>query len=102
MICHVCTSCPGGPARLALIRQTLAGRAVVRGVDCLSGCRSGGAVACVAPAKTAYLFGPVGADDMPGLAAFLHLYDASDDGRITDARRLGSLRFKALARIPPA
>lgn len=101
MTCLVCTSCPGGADRLSLIRQALPGY-VVRDTDCLSGCRSGGAVACRVPGKTAYLFGPVGADDMQGLAAFLRLYDASDDGRIADARPLGTFRFKVLARIPPA
>lgn len=101
MTCFVCTSCPGGQDRLDQIRHVLAGYDV-RGWDCLSGCRSGGAVAFRAPGKTAYLFGPFEAADMDGLVAFLRLYQASDDGRIDDARPLGSLRFKALARIPAA
>jgi predicted metal-binding protein len=38
--------------------------------------------------------------DIPNLIAFLRLYGASPDGNLADARPLGSLRNKALARIP--
>lgn len=97
----VCTECHEGAGRLALVRDALAGTGwEVRPYSCLSGCRSGGSVAIRAPGRMAYLFGPVGAADADGLRAFAALYDAAPDGVITDARALGSLRFKALARIP--
>ena len=38
--------------------------------------------------------------DIPNLVIFLRLYSASEDGNLSDARPLGSLREKAIARIP--
>ena len=97
----VCAECPDGAARLALIRAALAetGWQIDPG-PCMSGCKSGGSVAVRAPGKMAYLFGPVEADDMDGFRAFVALYEAAPDGVIHDARPLGALRLKALARIP--
>lgn len=98
----VCAECPGGAARLALIRTALAdetGWQIDPG-PCMSGCKSGGSVAVRAPGKMAYLFGPVEAGDMDGFRAFATLYEAAPDGVIRDARPLGPLRLKALARIP--
>jgi len=37
---------------------------------------------------------------MPDLLTFARLYAASPDGNFADARPLGALRTKALARIP--
>lgn len=97
----VCAECPGGAERLAMVRDALAGSGWrIDAAPCLSGCRSGGSVAIRAPGKMAYLFGPVGPEDRPGLAAFAALYDAAAEGVIDDARPLGDLRLKALARIP--
>jgi predicted metal-binding protein len=42
----------------------------------------------------------VTAQDLPDLITFAHLYAASPDGTFADARPLGALRSKALARIP--
>ena len=53
-----------------------------------------------APGKTAYLFGDASEADVPNLIVFLKLYDASADGNLADARPIGALREKALARIP--
>lgn len=53
-----------------------------------------------ATGKTAYLFGDLTAGDLPDILSFLHAYAASPDGNFTDARILGGLRHKALARIP--
>lgn len=69
-------------------------------VDCMSGCARPTTLACRATGKTAYLFGDISADDLPDILTFLQLYAASPDGNFADARPLGGLRQKALARIP--
>lgn len=69
-------------------------------VDCMSGCVRPTTLACRATGKTAYLFGDISADDLPDILTFLQLYAASPDGNFADARPLGGLRQKALARIP--
>lgn len=100
----VCRSCPAGRAGLAdALRAAIetAGLADAVGeTECMSGCARPSAVAVRAVGKTAYLFGEVTTVDIPNLIAFLRLYGASPDGNLADARPLGSLRNKALARIP--
>lgn len=99
----VCAECPDGAERLARIAGALAGVGCdIRASACLSGCRGGGSVAIRAPGRMAYLFGPVTEEDLPGLRRFLELYAHAPGGEIVDARPLGSLRLKALARIPGA
>ena len=66
----------------------------------MSGCTRPSAVAFRAEGKTAYLFGEITAADLPDLLSFLRLYAASPDGALADARPLGELRNKAIARIP--
>lgn len=66
----------------------------------MSGCTRPSTVAFRAPGKTAYLFGEITVADIPNLATFLRLYSASADGDLADARPLGTLREKAIARIP--
>lgn len=99
----VCAECPHGADRLRAVGLVLDRPGwQVHAAPCMSGCRSEGSVAIRAPGKTAYLFGPVDDGDLDGLAEFARLYDADPAGVITDARPLGSLRLKALARIPAA
>ena len=69
-------------------------------VDCMSGCSRPSTIAFRAAGKTAYLFGDITAQDLPDLLTFARLYAASPDGTFADARPLGALRSKALARIP--
>lgn len=100
----VCRSCPAGRAGLAsTLRSAIeaAGLPVTVGeVDCMSGCTRPSTVAARAPGKTAYLFGDASDADVPNLLVFLKLYEASGDGNLADARPIGTLREKALARIP--
>lgn len=100
----VCASCPAGRGGLAeRLRDALAaaGEAVdLREVDCMSGCTRPSTIAVRAEGKTAYLFGDITAADLPDILTFLALYRASPDGNFADARPLGALRLKALARIP--
>ena len=96
MACSVCLTCAAGPA----LFEALAVEIEVAGVDCMSGCTRASAVAFRAAGKTAYLFGDLGFDDVAELVAFAAAYQASDDGNFADARVLGALRMKAVARIP--
>ncbi|SPH23789.1 hypothetical protein DEA8626_02859 [Defluviimonas aquaemixtae] len=100
----VCRSCPAGQAGLACdlrIAVAEAGLAcVVRETDCMSGCTHPSTVAFRATGKTTYLFGELTVEDIPELVAFLELYTEAPDGNFADARPLGSLREKAIARIP--
>jgi len=104
IVATVCRSCPAGRGGLAgALRDALrqAGTPVeVRETDCLSGCTRPSTVAFRAEGKTAYLFGDLTQDDIPELLGFLVLYAGSSDGNFADARPLGALRGKAIARIP--
>jgi predicted metal-binding protein len=96
----VCTTCHlGREGFLDVVRRGLTG-CVVEGIDCMSGCAREQTVAFRSPGKVAYLFGEITEADLPELADFARLYSASRDGTFDDARILGGLRLKALARIP--
>lgn len=103
-VATICRSCPSGQAGFAgRLRDAFgnAGLALeVREIDCMSGCTRPSTLAFRASGKTAYLFGDIGDADLPGILVFAHLYLQSPDGNLADARPLGSLREKAIARIP--
>ena len=66
----------------------------------MSGCARESTVAFRSPGKVAYLFGDLTEADLPDLLTFAKHYAAAPDGTFADARVLGPLRMKALARIP--
>ena len=103
-VATVCRSCPAGQAGLADdLREAFAKGSVdveLRETDCLSGCTRPSALAFRAQGKTAYLFGEITRADVPGIVTFARLYLDSPDGNLADARPLGLLRTKAMARIP--
>lgn len=100
----LCGSCDLGqsgfaaPLREALEKAGLT--AEVTTTDCMSGCTRSSTCAFRAPGKTAYLFGSLSAADLSDLLTFACHYAASPDGNLPDARVLGGLRMKAIARIP--
>ena len=97
----LCASCAlGREGFAATLRAALDGLAKVDTVDCMSGCARPSTVAFREAGKTAYLFGDVVADDLPDLVTFARLYAGSADGNLADARLIGGLRMKAVARIP--
>lgn len=104
VVVTVCASCPAGRGGLAVALRDamgIAGLAVeVRETECMSGCTRPSTVSFRAERKTAYLFGNLTQADVPGLVTFVALYEASPDGNLADARPLGELRDKAIARIP--
>ena len=98
---YVCTLCQLGREGLAdTLRSTMPADVEVLEIECMSGCTRDQTVAFRAIGKTAYLFGDITAEDMPELENFARLYAASPDGNFPDARVLGNLRTKAIARIP--
>lgn len=104
MIVTLCHSCALGQSGFAeLLRAALGAAGVaadVRTVDCMSGCTRPSTCAFRSPGKTAYLFGDLTPDDLAGLVTFARHYAVSADGNLADARVLGALRTKAVARIP--
>jgi predicted metal-binding protein len=104
MIITLCASCDLGRSGFATpLRVALANAGVVadlRMTDCMSGCTRPSTCAFRAPGKTAYLFGDLTADDLADLLTFAWHYATSPDGNLPDARVLGRLRMKAIARIP--
>ena len=100
----LCASCALGQAgfadRLAKALRADNLPAEVATVDCMSGCTRPSTCAFRAAGKTAYLFGDLTEADLPDLITFARLYAASPDGSFADARVLGGLRMKAIARIP--
>lgn len=72
----------------------------VQQVDCMSGCKRPQTLAVRQSGKTAYLFGEISSADLPDILTFLRLFGESPDGNLADARPLGALRMKAIARIP--
>jgi predicted metal-binding protein len=104
LIITFCASCELGEAGFAdTARAAFAEvgiKAQVRTTECMSGCTRRSTCAFRAEGKTAYLFGDLTAEDLPDLLTFARLYAASSDGNFDDARPLGALRMKAIARIP--
>ena len=100
----LCQTCPLGKSGFATNLAFALGQAGIPAqiahVDCMSGCARASTIAFRAPGKTAYLFGDITAADLPDLITFARLYAATPDGNLPDARPLGDLRTKAIARIP--
>jgi predicted metal-binding protein len=97
----VCTSCHLGRNGFAQsLRQAMPDSVEVVEIECMSGCVRDQTVAFRAPGKTAYLFGDITESDIADLQNFAQHYAASPDGSFADARILGELRGKAVARIP--
>ncbi|MGL5008447.1 MAG: DUF1636 family protein [Paracoccaceae bacterium] len=96
----LCATCPLGQTGFAATLAKALPTAAITTTDCMSGCARPSTIAFRASGKTAYLFGDLAADDLPHLLTFAHHYAASPDGNLPDARILGPLRHKAIARIP--
>lgn len=100
----LCASCDLGQGGFAQTLQTALAAARIDArvttTDCMSGCTRASTCAFRAPAKTAYLFGDLTIGDLAALVTFARHYAAAPDGNFPDARVLGDLRHKAVARIP--
>ena len=96
----LCATCALGQAGFAATLGAALPGATITTVDCMSGCTRPSTVAFRAPGKTAYLFGDLTVADLPLLQRYHDSYAQSPDGNFADARVLGDLRLKAMARIP--
>lgn len=100
----VCSSCLAGrnglATQLAAALETAGLASQVSEVECMSGCARPSTISIRTTGKTAYLFGDITHEDVADILHFVALYGRSADGNFADARPLGALRFKALARIP--
>jgi predicted metal-binding protein len=95
----LCRTCPAGQSLGLALSAAITGYSLTE-TDCMSGCTRQSTATFHAPGKTAYLFGDLSEGDIPDLITFAALYLASRDGTFADARPLGALRTKAIARIP--
>ncbi|WP_027243419.1 DUF1636 family protein [Leisingera daeponensis] len=100
----LCRTCRGADPALfgqaAAALEAAGAKVRLQQADCMSGCQRPQTLAVRQAGKTAYLFGEITAADLPDIVTFLRMYQDSDDGNFADARPLGNLRFKAIARIP--
>ncbi|MBY6136959.1 DUF1636 domain-containing protein [Nocardioides marinus] len=100
-LCRTCRDAdPALPGQVAAALERAGIAAHLTQVDCMSGCQRPQTLAVRQSGKTAYLFGEISAGDLPDVLTFLRMYARSADGNFADARPLGKLRFKAIARIP--
>ncbi|MGR3760248.1 DUF1636 family protein [Roseobacteraceae bacterium NS-SX3] len=100
-LCRLCTGADAAlPAQLEAALAEAGIKARLQQADCMSGCTRPQTLAVRQSGKTAYLFGEITAADLPGILTFLRMYRDSPDGNFADARPLGGLRHKAIARIP--
>jgi len=99
MKAFVCGTCSPNDAFLKEMRAGLSG-IEVESVECMSGCMRPQTMGFRAEGKVAYLFGDLTVADLPDLRVFVAAYATSADGTFADARVLGDLRTKAIARIP--
>jgi predicted metal-binding protein len=110
---HVCTTCKAGApvedgqpvsgARLHAALTALGAPDGVRivGVECLSACNSGAAVALSAPGRWSYVYGRLSDADASEILAGAAAYAAAPDGIVPWRARPVIFRKQSLARIPP-
>lgn len=110
---HVCTTCRAGEvpeegaprpgARLyAALTETDAPPGVrIVGVECLSACSQGAAVALSEPGKWTYVYGRLTPADAPDILSGAAAYAATTDGLVPWRERPVIFRKQSLARVPP-
>lgn len=100
-LCNTCRDADPALPQLLVEALTEAGlSAKVQQVGCMSGCKRPQTLSLRQSGKTAYLFGEITAADLSDIVTLVRLYADSPDGNFADARPLGALRMKAIARIP--
>ncbi len=110
---YVCKTCKAGEvheddanrpgARLhAAITELGAPEGVnIVGVECLSACSQGAAVALSEPGKWTYVYGRMTAENAPDILTGAAAYAATTDGLVPWRERPVIFRKQSLARIPP-
>lgn len=116
-ILYVCTTCKAGeitPEGAALPKGVAGARLFaalgaydlpeglrIVGVECLSACSQGAAVALQGAGKWGYVYGRLTETDAPEIIAGASAYAASADGIVPWRERPIIFRKQSLARIPP-
>lgn len=109
---YVCTTCrregydPAEPRDGALLLaeiETIGAPegVVVQGVECLSACANGCAVALSAEGKWTYVYGRLSTENAADILAGAARYAASTDGLVPWRDRPEIFRKQSIARIPP-
>ncbi len=110
---YVCTTCragevleEGAPRPGALLHAALEEKGApegvrIVGVECLSACSQGAAVALSAPGKWTYVYGRMSPTDAPDILAGAAAYAETEDGLVPWRARPVQFRKQSLARVPP-
>ena len=110
---HVCTTCragvvleedaprPGAQLHAALSAAEAPQGVQVVGVECLSACSQGAAVALSAPGKWTFVYGRLTPEDAGDILSGAAAYAATTDGLVPWRERPVIFRKQSLARIPP-
>lgn len=93
-------ACPGSRLHEALAPHVPEG-VTLRGVECLSACDNGCAIALSKPGGWTYVYGRMTLDDVPEIARGAGLFAATADGIVPWRERPVIFRKQSLARIPP-
>lgn len=109
----VCTTCragepvpedgplPGTALHRALLAAGAPDGVRILGVECLSACNTGCAVALSAPGAWTYVYGRLTAADAPEILRGAALYAETPDGIVPWRDRPAIFRKQSIARIPP-
>lgn len=109
---YVCTTCkvdevneddsqrPGARLHRALQAAGAPAGVKIVGVECLSACKAGAAVALSQPGKWTYVYGQMTEEDAPDILAGAAAYAATDDGLVPWRERPVIFRKQSVARIP--
>ena len=92
---------PGALLHAGLLASALPDGVRVQGVECLSACTNGCAVALSAPGCWTYVYGRLTLADIPDILSGAAAYAASPDGIVPWRARPIIFRKQSLARIPP-
>jgi predicted metal-binding protein len=92
---------PGARLHAAIIAEQAPDGVTVIGVECLSACSQGAAVALSEPGKWTYVYGRLTLEDAPDILAGAAAYAATTDGLVAWRARPLIFRKQSLARIPP-
>jgi predicted metal-binding protein len=92
---------PGALLHAGLLAGDVPDSVRVQGVECLSACNNGCAVALSAPGRWTYVYGRLTLADIPDILSGAAAYAASPDGIVPWRERPQIFRKQSLARIPP-
>jgi len=92
---------PGALLHAALIEAGAPEGVRIIGVECLSACSQGAAVALSEPGKWTYVYGRLTAADTQDIIAGAIAYAATTDGLVPWRARPVIFRKQSLARVPP-